>query len=67
MRRFGGFYITGGDGLNCPGDDPPPPGTRQASAWGHFMTYVSPDPDAIVTEQLCEFDEVGTCIAVLVE
>lgn len=67
VRNFGGFYLTGGDGLNCPGDDPPPPGTRQASAWGHFLTYVTPSPDAEPDEELCEFDEVGTCIAVLVE
>jgi hypothetical protein len=67
IRTFGGFYLTGGDGLNCPGDDPPPPGGRQASAWGHFMTYVTPNPDSEPAEALCAFDEIGTCIAVLVE
>jgi hypothetical protein len=67
VRTFGGFYLTGGDGLNCPGDDPPPPGGRLASAWGHFMTYVTPNPDNEPSSNLCVFEEVGICTAVLVE
>jgi Flp pilus assembly protein TadG len=67
IRTFGGFYITGGDGLNCPGDDPPPPGGRAASAWGHFMTYVTPDPNNDPSPELCDFEAIGTCTAVLVE
>ena len=67
IRKFGGFYLTGADGLNCPGDDPPPPNGRQASVWGHFVTYVFPDPNAGASEQLCDFSQVGTCRAILVE
>lgn len=67
VRKFGGFYLTGGDGLGCPGDDPPPPGTRQASAWGHFVAIEAVNPDAQPSEQLCAFDQVGVCLAVLVD
>ena len=39
IRRFGGFYITAGDGMNCPGDDPAS-GVKRTELWGHFVTYV---------------------------
>jgi hypothetical protein len=67
VRKFGGFYVTGGEGLNCPGDDPAPPGSRNGSVWGHFINYVLPDPNAGPSEVLCEFDELETCVPVLVE
>jgi hypothetical protein len=65
IRRFAGFYITGGDGLNCPGDAPATPGPK--NVWGHFVTYVIPNPNATPSEELCSFTEAGVCIAVLVE
>ena len=39
IRRFGGFYVTAGDGMNCPGDDPAS-GVKRTELWGHFVTYV---------------------------
>ena len=65
IRRFASFYITAADGLNCPGDYPADPGNK--NVWGHWITYVTPDPNATPSDELCAFDEAGTCIAVLVE
>lgn len=65
VRKFAGFYVTAADGMGCPGDDPASVSARDV--WGHFITYVIPDPNATATEELCAFDELGTCIAVLVE
>jgi hypothetical protein len=65
IRRFASFYITAADGLGCPGDYPVDPGPK--NVWGHWITYVTPDPNATPSDELCDFDEAGTCIAVLVE
>jgi hypothetical protein len=35
--------------------------------WGYFVTPVIPAPAGTSSEELCAFDELGTCIAVLVE
>ena len=65
VRRFAGFYLTAGDGLDCPGDVPAVPGAK--NVWGHFVTYVVPNPNATPSDELCAFNEAGTCMAVLVE
>jgi hypothetical protein len=65
IRRFGGFYVTAADGMGCPGDTPST--TRRADVWGHFVTYVIPNPNAGASEDLCDFSELGTCVARLVE
>ena len=65
VRRFAGFYVTAADGLDCPGDVPAVPGPK--NVWGHFVTYVVPNPNATPSDELCAFTEAGTCIAVLVE
>jgi hypothetical protein len=65
IRRFAGFYLTAADGLNCPGDDPANPGAK--NAWGHFVTYVIPNPNGTASDTLCAFNDAGLCIAVLVE
>lgn len=65
IRRFAGFYLTAADGLGCPGDDPAVPGAK--NVWGHFMSYVVPNPNATPTDELCAFTDAGTCIAILVE
>ena len=57
--------MTAADGMNCPGDEPST--VDRADVWGHFITYVDPDPNAIPSDQLCEFDVLGTCVALLVE
>lgn len=35
--------------------------------WGYFVTPVIPAPAANASDELCAFDELGTCVAVLVE
>jgi len=65
VRRFGGFYITSADGMGCPGDQPTNPGPK--NVWGHWVSYVIPNPNATPSDQLCAFDNAGTCVAVLVE
>ena len=65
VRRFAAFYITAADGLNCPGDVPAsPPGN---DVWGHFVTYVRPQPGTTPSDELCAFTDAGVCIPVLVE
>lgn len=67
----------------CPDNDPPPtppfcPKTSQTpcdaddtavqgAVWGYFITDVKPPSGGTPAPQLCNFDELGTCIAVLVE
>ncbi len=64
IRGFANFYVTAGDGMNCPGDVPS--SVNRTELWGHFVTYVSPDPNAQTTTALCTFNDAGTCLAVLV-
>jgi len=65
VRKFAGFYVTAADGMDCADDEPASINARDV--WGHFITYVIPDPNAVPDDQLCEFDELGTCIPLLVE
>ena len=39
----------------------------QGAVWGYFITDVKPPSGGTPAPQLCAFDELGTCIAVLVE
>jgi hypothetical protein len=69
VRRFGGFYVTAGNGMGCPGDDPDPlPASTKRSIYGHFVTYL-PDSGGMVipAAELCSFTEGGVCVPVLVE
>jgi hypothetical protein len=65
IRRFGGFYVTAGDGMGCPGDVPST--VRRTELWGHFVTYVTPRFDAIPRDELCQFGFGSLCAPVLVE
>ncbi len=69
----------GGDQTGCPdfdgpgpwvGNDPHPLGLNanrdNGDVWGHFVNFVVP-LEADPSDTLCNFDEVGTCVAVLVE
>jgi hypothetical protein len=78
VKYFAGFYITGWDknGANpeCPDDEPHPwyaPGYRKSldngDAWGHFINVVVFSASGTGDDNLCDFDEVGTCIAELVD
>lgn len=67
----------------CPDNDPPPTppfcpknsqnpcdaddNEVQGAVWGYFITDVKPPSGGTPAPQLCAFDELGTCIAVLVE
>jgi hypothetical protein len=78
VKHFAGFYATGWDkggaARGCPDNDPHPwYGTnyRQSldngDVWGHFVNIVIFSSSGLPNDPLCNFDEVGTCIAVLVE
>jgi len=77
-----GWFIGGGNPgtQGCPDNDPPPtppfcnggpcqPDSQkvQGAVWGYFVTQVLPSPRGTPSPELCVFDELGTCIAVLVE
>jgi Putative Flp pilus-assembly TadE/G-like len=76
VRRFGGFYVTAGDGIAqgnkngppCPGDIPSRDlrGTREL--WGHFYTYLpNPFGATVPGPELCPFDDASLCVPTLVE
>ena len=78
VKYFAGFYITGWDktGNNppCADNDPHPwysPGYRRSldngDVWGHFINVVAFSASGAGSDDLCNFDEVGTCIIGLVE
>ena len=69
VRRFGGFYVTGGSAMGCPGDkpDPLPAGTKR-TLYGHFVTYLPDSGGKVIpAAELCSFTEAGVCVPVLVE
>lgn len=76
VKYFAGFYATGWDigphTSGCPGEnDPHPLGFNHkkdnGDVWGHFINVVEFSASGLPSDQFCNFDEVGTCIAVLVE
>jgi Flp pilus assembly protein TadG len=67
IRRFGGFYVTAGDSMGCPGDVPAS-GVKRTELWGHFVTYFRPGfGDTIPSGQLCTFQGADLCVESLVE
>jgi hypothetical protein len=78
IKYFAGFYITGwdktGSNLPCADNEPHPwysPGYRRSldngDVWGHFINVVAFSAAGAGSDDLCNFDEVGTCIIGLVE
>jgi hypothetical protein len=68
VRRFGGFYVTAGSGMNCPGDDPSGNLDGKRTLYGHFRSYILPTfGEVIPDEDLCTFTDGGVCVPVLVE
>ena len=75
VKYFAGFYATGWDigpqNSGCPDNDPHPlgfgPKKDDGDVWGHFVNIVIFSAMGKPNDALCNFDEVGTCIAVLVE
>jgi hypothetical protein len=78
VKYFAGFYITGWDktsnNLPCADNEHHPwytPGYRRSldngDVWGHFINVVIFSGAGGGSDDLCNFDEVGTCIIGLVE
>jgi len=78
VKYFAGFYVTGwdkvGNNPECADNEPHPwypSGYRKSldngDVWGHFINVVLFSAGGTPDQNLCNFDEVGTCIAVLVE
>ena len=79
IKYFAGFYATGWDisshTTGCPGENDPHPlfGTGykkskdNGDVWGHFVNIVVFSSSGRANDQLCNFDELGNCIGVLVE
>lgn len=63
VTGFGTFYVTGWDGSKstCPTDDLAP----SKSVVGHFIKYVQSLNDGSAGGELCNFDELASCVAVL--
>ena len=53
------------------GNDPHPLGADNRNdngdVWGHFITIVRFVPGGTESQDLCQFDEIGLCTAVLTE
>ena len=71
IKYFAGFYITGWDNASCMDNDPHPifgttykPQLDDGDVWGYFVTPVKPGH---ASNDLCAFDELGSCVPVLVE
>ena len=78
VKYFAGFYVTGwdkvGNNPECADNEPHPwypAGYRKSldngDVWGHFINVVVFSAGGAPDDNLCNFDDVGTCIAVLVE
>jgi Putative Flp pilus-assembly TadE/G-like len=78
VKYFAGFYVTGwdvtGNAKPCLDNDPHPwygetyrRSLDNGDVWGHFVNIVKFSSAGKPNEQLCNFDELGNCIAVLVE
>jgi hypothetical protein len=62
--NFGAFYVTGWFGDPCVGDDPVP---RRGYIVGRFIKHVFVLNDGSGSDELCNFDSFGSCIAVLTD
>lgn len=75
VKYFAGFYATGWDigpqNSGCPDNDPHPlgygPKKDDGDVWGHFVNIVIFSSLGRSSDELCNYDEVGTCIVGLVE
>ena len=68
VRRFGGFYVTAGSGMNCPDDVPSGNLDGKRTIYGHFRTYIPESGGEVIpAAELCSFTEAGVCVPVLVE
>jgi putative Flp pilus-assembly TadE/G-like protein len=63
VTGFATFYVTGWDGSQsiCSTDDPSP----SKSVVGHFIKYVQTLNDGSAGDELCDLEELESCVAVL--
>jgi Flp pilus assembly protein TadG len=56
IKAFLRVYVTGGDGMGCPGDDAPPRGYngKGAQLWGHLVDIITLDDDVIPGDNVCD-------------
>jgi Flp pilus assembly protein TadG len=78
VKYFAGFYATGWDVVGgekpCLDNDPHPwygstyrRSLDNGDVWGHFVNIVKVSSAGLSSDELCNFDALGNCIAVLVE
>ena len=67
VRRFVTVYVTAADTLGCSGDDSGGNPVGRNELWGHVVSYVVPDPDAVASSTKCSFTDGGACVPVLVK
>jgi hypothetical protein len=56
IKAFLRVYITGADGMGCPGDDPPPRGFsgKGSEVWGHLVDIVTLDDNVVTGSTKCD-------------
>jgi Putative Flp pilus-assembly TadE/G-like len=64
VRNFATFYVTGWFSSPCAGDDPVP---DKGYIVGHFIKYVFGLNTGGGSDELCDFNTFGSCIAVMTD
>jgi hypothetical protein len=56
IKAFVRVYITGADGMGCPGDDPAPRGFsgKGSEVWGHLVDIVTLDDNVVTGDAKCD-------------
>ncbi len=62
VTGFATFYVTGWDNGACQGDGDDPAG--QGALVGHFIKYIDTLNNGGGGEEFCDFDSLGSCVAV---
>ncbi|MGH2920233.1 MAG: TadE/TadG family type IV pilus assembly protein [Solirubrobacteraceae bacterium] len=62
VTGFADFYVTGWDGGACQGDGDDPAG--QGEIIGHYIKYIDTLNNGGGGEEFCDFDSLGSCVAV---
>jgi hypothetical protein len=62
VTGFATFYITGWDGGACQGNGDDPAG--QGSIVGHYVKYIDTLNNGGGGDEFCDFDSLGSCVAV---
>jgi hypothetical protein len=64
VTGFATFYVTGWFGSPCATDDPV---ADKGYIVGHFIKYIFALNEHGASDELCDFNAIGSCVAVLVE